>query len=183
MQKKQVFNTKTLVYLAMLGAIQIVLTRFLSIQTPIIRIGFGFIPYMLTAMLFGPIVGGIYGVVIDFVGVMINPAGGAYFPGFSLSAFLGAFVYGIFLYKKPKNLWRMAASVIIVTLFVDMFLNTLWLTMITGKAAYAILAPRAIKNAIMAVIKIVTMLAVWKSVGNYIEQTFIQKGETKVTHA
>lgn len=182
MKKKQTFNTETLVYLSMLAAIQIVVTRLLSIQTPIVRIGFGFIPYILTAMLFGPVIGGIYGAVTDFIGAMLFPTG-AYFPGFTISGFLGAFIYGLFLYKKPKSLWRIALSVIIVTVFVNIGLNTFWLTMITGKSAYGLLPPRIIKNAIMAAVKIGTMPLVWKYVGSYIDNSFIRKHTSQNSNA
>lgn len=177
--KKQKLSVKTLVYLAMLAAIQIVLTRFLSIQTPILRIGFGFIPYILTAMLFGPIIGGIYGVVTDFIGVLLFPTGGGYFPGFTLSAFLGAFIYGLFLYKKPKKLWRFALSIILVTLIVDICLNTYWLTILTGKSAYALLPVRITKDSIMATIKIILMPIIWKYVGIHIEKSFMKNSPTQ----
>ncbi|WP_392486801.1 folate family ECF transporter S component [Haloimpatiens sp. FM7315] len=183
MQKKQTLTVQTLVYLSVLAAMQIVLTRFLSIQTPIIRIGFGFIPLMLVAMLFGPLIGGAYAVVVDFIGIMLVPTGGGYFPGFSVSAFLGAFIYGVFLYKKPKNLWRITLSVIIVALFVDTVLNTVWLSIITGKAVYLILPPRVIKNCIMAAVKIVTMATVWKVIGEYLEKNFVEKVRCKAHSA
>jgi len=46
-----------LTIVGILVAMQIVLTRILSIQTPIVRIGFSFLPLALTAKLYGPLAG------------------------------------------------------------------------------------------------------------------------------
>ena len=39
--------------IAMLSAMQVVLSRFLSIQTPVVKIGFGFVPVMFAGALYG----------------------------------------------------------------------------------------------------------------------------------
>ena len=52
---EQKSNTKRLVVLAFLIALEIILTRFCSIQTPIVRIGFGFLPVAMMGILYGPI--------------------------------------------------------------------------------------------------------------------------------
>lgn len=100
------FNTKVLVKASLLTAISIILTRFFSYMIPLgglpaLRVGFGTIPLIIGGMMFGPIVGGVIGAVSDIVGYMINPMGGAFFPGFTLTAAL----YGVFagiLFKKIK---------------------------------------------------------------------------------
>ena len=56
-------NTKNLIFLAFLIAfliaLEIILTRFLSINTPIVRIGFGFLPVAMAGILFGPLWAGL----------------------------------------------------------------------------------------------------------------------------
>ena len=47
---KNVFNVKNLVTFSMLVAIQIILTRFLSVQAWNFRIGFGFVPIVFASM-------------------------------------------------------------------------------------------------------------------------------------
>lgn len=58
------------------------------------------------------LLGGIGAAAADFIGMMLFPVGGAYFPGFTISAFLSAGIYGVLLYKKPKNLTRISMAVI-----------------------------------------------------------------------
>jgi len=98
---KTVFNTRTLVTLAILVAMEIVLSRFLSISAWNTKIGFSFIPVAVAAMLYGPVAGGMVGALGDFVGAVLFPIG-AYFPGFTLTNILVGLTCGLFLrHRKP----------------------------------------------------------------------------------
>lgn len=167
-------NTKTIIYMALFIALDIVFTRFLSIQTPIIRVGFGFLPLSLSAIMFGPIVGGITGAVADILGMIIFPTG-AYFPGFTISAFLSGAIYGLILFKKQVSAFRITIAVALIVIFVDSILNTYWLSIITGKAAMALIVPRLIKNAAMFPVEAITIYTVWKIVSKLEFVTKIQK--------
>lgn len=154
-------NTSTIVYMALFIALDVVFTRFLSIQTPIIRIGFGFLPISLCSIMFGPIIGGITGAVADIVGMVIFPSG-AYFPGFTLSAFVSGTIYGLVLHKKQISAVRILIAVALIIILVDSIMNTYWLSIITGKAAMALLMPRVIKNLIMIPIQTILIYTMWK---------------------
>lgn len=154
-------KTSTIVYMALFISLNIIFARFLSIQTPIIRIGFGFLPTALCAIMFGPLIGGITGAVADILGMVIFPKG-AYFPGFTLSAFIGGVIYGVILHKKKISLLRSALAVALIIVFVDTIMNTIWLSMITGKAALGLLIPRFIKNLIMFPIQSGLVYVMWK---------------------
>lgn len=98
--------TSVIVKAGFLATVSIVLTRFLSIMLllgglPALRVGFGNIPIIMSGMMFGPVVGGLTGVVADVIGYLINPMGGTFFPGFTLSAALYGIISGI-LFKKMK---------------------------------------------------------------------------------
>lgn len=95
---------KTMVSLALFIALSVVLTRYLSIATPTLRIGFGSIPVMLSGMFFGPLAGAITGAVSDLIGYMLNPMGGSYFPGFTISAAIRGALFGfVFMTMKSKG--------------------------------------------------------------------------------
>lgn len=159
--ERRLKKTDTMVYMALFIALDIVFTRFLSIQTPIIRIGFGFLPISLCAIMFGPIVGGAAGAIADILGMAIFPKG-AYFPGFTVSAFIAGAIYGLVLHKKQISILRSSLAVALIIVIVDSILNTYWLSIITGKAAGALLMPRLIKNAIMFPIQTTLIYTVWK---------------------
>ncbi|MCX7841466.1 MAG: folate family ECF transporter S component [Clostridia bacterium] len=166
-------KARILVFIGLLISMEIILTRFLSFQTPIVRVSFGFIPIALCAMLFGPVAGGIAGAMSDIIGMMIFPKG-AYFPGFTLSALITGAVYGLFLYRNQKSIIRTILAVLVVTLVVDVGMNTLWLTMITSKAASALIVPRLIKGAIMFPAQVILITAVWKYAGSFIQANYFK---------
>ena len=53
------------------------------------------------------------------------------------------------LYKKPLSLKRVIIANSIVAVTVNLFLNTLWLTLLYGDAFFALLPARAAKQLIM----------------------------------
>ncbi len=113
-----------LVSLSMLIGLQVVLSRFLSIETPFVKIGTGFVPVMLAGSLFGPIGGMVVGGVSDLLGAILFPFG-AYFPGFTLTAAFSGLVYGMFLGGKPA-LPRILLAYLITTIVVTLGFNTLF---------------------------------------------------------
>lgn len=156
-------NIKVLVYLSLLIAMEIVFTRVLSIQTPTIRIAFDFLPIAISAIMFGALKAGFASAVADVLGMMLFPSG-PFFPGFTLSAFLVGAIYGIILHNKKVSVSRTIVAVVIITIFVDIMLNTYWLTILTGKAASVLLVPRLIKSTVMFPIQISLIYTVWKCI-------------------
>ncbi|WP_034551375.1 folate family ECF transporter S component [Carnobacterium funditum] len=158
--EKNKFDARSISIIGLLMGLDIVLTRFIVIETPIVRIGFGFLPVAIIAMLYGPWIAGTTAAITDFMGIMLFPKAALYFPGFTLSAFLGGVIYGIILYKKPKNLKRVIFAILLVTLFINLGLNTLWLTIILDKAIYAIFPVRVVQNLVLAPINCILLYGV-----------------------
>jgi ECF transporter S component (folate family) len=167
-------KTRMLVTVALLIALEIILTRFLSIKTPIVRISFGFIPIAFSAILFGPVAGGITGALADLLGFFIFPQG-TFFPGFTLSAFISGTCYGFFLHKKPDSFVRVLLSVLVIALVVDLGLNTLWLSFITNTAWGPLLITRIIKVVLMYPVQVLLIHFLWRSVGGVMPAGFFRK--------
>ena len=116
------------VFCGMMCAVAMVLNMTASITLgPYIRIGFSGLPNQVVAYLFGPAVGGIFGASLDVIKYLIKPEG-PFFPGFTISAALGGIIYGAVLYRKKISIARVFVSQLIVKVFVNVLLNTLWLT-------------------------------------------------------
>jgi ECF transporter S component (folate family) len=160
-------RVRTLVFMALFIAMNIVLTRFLSITTQIVRIGFGFLPIAFAGIMFGPLAAGVVAAVADVVGVMLFPAG-PFFAGFTLSAFLGGVIYGLFLHKKP-TITRTILAVLLIRIFIDLGLNTLWLSMLYGKGWMVLISTRLIASAIMLPIQVILIYTLWNYVGKRIK--------------
>lgn len=164
MFRKSHSNTLRLIILAFLIALEIVLTRFCSINTPIVRIGFGFLPIAVAAILYGPIwAGGIYALG-DILGMMLFPTGGAYFPGFTLSAFLVGAIYGFVLYGHQVTVKRTLVASTIVAIFIHLLLNTYWLTILLGQGYLALLPVRIVKCLILIPIEGIIIPLVYNGV-------------------
>ncbi len=148
-------NTKKLLYLALFLATELVLSRFLSIQTPIVKIGFAFLPIAMSAVMFGPFWAAACAGCADFLGAILFPVG-PYFPGFTLTAILTGLVYGIFLYKNSS--WaRVIIAVLIISLVLNLCLDTLWLHMLFGESYFVLLPTRILKSVIMAPVQILVV--------------------------
>jgi len=154
----KIITLKEMIILALLIAMEIVLSRFLSISMPTIKISFAFLPIAFAAILFGPIWAGIAGALADFLGAILFPVG-AFFPGFTLTALLVGVVYGLFLYKGhsslTKDILRITIAAFIVTFILQLGLDTLWVSMITGTDYVALIATRVIRSAVMLPIQVV----------------------------
>ncbi len=148
---KELKKTKTLATAALLIAINITLDVLnIRVQlTPEIRIGFGFLCNATIGFLFGPVVAMLGGVATDVMGYLVNTGGGAYFPGYSVTALAAGLFWGLLLYKRPVKLWRCAVAKGCINLFCNIGLNTLWTSMLYGKSIAVLLPGRVIKNLLM----------------------------------
>jgi ECF transporter S component (folate family) len=140
----------------MLIAIEVVLRRFCSITTPIVTIGFGFVPIAICGALYGPLWAGAAGALADIIGATLFPIG-AFFPGFTVSAFLTGVVFGLFLRNKEKRALFTFISVTINCLGISLCLSTYWLTVITGTPFLVLLPTRIAQNAIMLAIQLTAL--------------------------
>lgn len=162
MEKKS--KTTRLVVMAFLVALEIILTRFCSINTPILRIGFGFLPVSMMGILYGPIWAAMGYAVGDILGMLIFPSG-VFFPGFTVTAVLTGLVFGFFLHDKEKITWKnvLPASLIII-LLLNLCLDTFWLSILMGDAFIALLPTRIFKCAVMLPIHLVLIPLVWNRI-------------------
>ena len=157
------FDVKKLIQISLLIAIEIILTRFCSINTPIVRIGFGFLPIAIIGMMYGPLSAGVAYAIGDLLGVALFPTG-SFFPGFTITAFLTGIVYGVFLYNKPKTWPRIIGAVLTVCLVINLGLDTLWLSILMGKGYIALLPTRIMKAVLMIPVQTFIIVIIWKKV-------------------
>lgn len=149
--------------LAVLTAMEIVLSRFLSINTWNLKIGFSFVPIVVAAMLYGPLGGACVAGMGDFLGANLFPIG-AYFPGYTVTAVLTGLVFGLLLYKKQTPI-RAGLSVAINQLIFSLLLNTFWIFLTNmssdnSRPYFTILGTRLLQCAILIPVQIATILLI-----------------------
>ncbi len=151
---------------AMLLAVRVVLGYFSNISlsiTPSIKFGFSFLPLSLCGALLGPTVGGAVGALGDIISYILNPAGGAFFPGWTFNSMATGIIFGIFLYKNRITLLRTVISKVIITVFIELALGTLWLYIQFGLPYFITLSARALKQLVCTPIEIVIVYAFSKA--------------------
>ena len=162
-------RNKKIILTAILLATLIILSRFLSIKTPILKISFAFIPSMLCAIWLGAKWTVLLNVLGDIIGATLFPTG-AFFIGYTISTAISGLIYGLLLYKKEDNSYtdkqfiiRLIISVILVTCISNIGLNTLWISITTGKAFIVLLGTRIVKELIMIPIQILVIIFIEKA--------------------
>ena len=164
---KTKITTKTLVYGAILVALNIVITRLLSINIGVVRIGFNFVPVVLGAYLFGPVTGAVLAVIADVLGMLMS--GGFPWLGFCVSQALYGLSYGFFFYKRKQSSRALIVCVIFQAVVIDAFLGAVWYNLHAGAPFWASLGARAIDAAAMIPVKIVIIKYMLKLVGDRIK--------------
>lgn len=159
---------KKIILTAILLTMQIILSRFLSIKTPILKISFAFVPTMLCATWLGFKWTILLNVLGDLIGATLFPTG-PYFIGYTISTAIAGLIYGLLLYKKnadsikeKKYILRVVISVVLVSVIVNMGLNTLWTSITAGKAFKVLFMTRIAKQLVMIPIHIAVILFVEK---------------------
>lgn len=153
-QKKKI-SARSIALMGLMIALQITFSRFLSIQTWNLKISFGFLPLVITAILLGPAEAGIVGALADFLGTIIFPTG-PYFPGLTLTALITGIVWGLFFHKKV-TLPRVICATAINNFIFSMLLNGYWISILYGSPYAGILQVRLPQACLMFMIEIVVI--------------------------
>ena len=163
---------------AMLIALYIVLNRFVSITTPGFKIGFSVVCPMIAAMLFGPCAGAVVYGMGDLLSAVIFPFG-VYHPGFTFTAILMGFIWGLFTHPEPFRrfinsslaenagkkrffviLWILIPA-LLNCLVLGLFVNTVWVAQLYSKRTYwGWFALRLAEYAVMVPVNVLLAAAV-----------------------
>lgn len=166
--KTRKYNTHILVTMAVLIAAEIVLSRFLSFAVWNMKIGFAFLPVVIAAVMLDPFKAGIVGGIADLLGAILFPIG-AYFPGFTLTAFLMGLVFGLFLHKK-QTLLRVIGAVAVNQLLLSLLLNTLWISVLYDSVFTPLLVTRLAQCAVLIPVQILVIGLLTKTLGAFMQR-------------
>lgn len=116
------------------------------------------------AYLFGPLWGTIGGGITDLIASAIFGNQGGFFIGFTLTAMAGPFIYSLFLYQKPVRIWRVVVATLLVTLLVNIGMNTLWVHLLYGMNLQAAFWGRLPKELITPWLQMIVTYFILKAV-------------------
>lgn len=152
-------NARCVSMIGVLVALELVLSRF-TIHTWNLKIGFNFVPVVVAAVFYGPLAAGLVAAIGDVLSAVLFPVG-AFFPGFTLTAFLTGVVFGIFL-KKKQNLGNILISVAIVQFVISQVVNTIFISFLYGSPFRAMFFTRIYQTLIMSAVQAVGIVLICK---------------------
>lgn len=149
------FTTREIAFLALLVALNIVLTRIASIRIAIggvegIRIGFGAFPVIFSGIAFGPYAGGIVGALGDIIGYFINPMG-PYMPHFTFTAALVGILPPLFLKSFKAQIptfWQLVIAIGLGQAISSIILTPYFIQMLFHLPMKITVPPRIVTQAI-----------------------------------
>lgn len=163
MLKPQKIGTSQLTLMAIMIAARIILSFIPSLNVNnFIEVGFGFVGTAFSGILFGPIYALIVSVINDLITFFLT-GGGIFFPGFTISAAVGGWIYGQLLWRKPINWKRIFVAVLVVTLIVNIGMNSIWIKMLFGQAWMVFMPLRIGKNLITLPLNTLILTVLFKN--------------------
>lgn len=143
-------------YIAMLAALNIILTRFFSIRIPFegmeaLRIGFGTLPLILAGVLMGGRKGFITGVLGDVIGFQLNPSG-FYLPTFTLVAGLNGMLVPMVLHWlgwEERSFKKLAFAITLNQVLTSLLLTPFLLQFHFGIPMWATMPGRLISQLLL----------------------------------
>ena len=155
-------QTKKLAVSALLLAADVILTRILAFNTPLMKIGLGFAATALCAMLYGPWWAAGVAALGDLLGSLLFPTG-AYFPGFTLTAACTGAIFGLCLYRRASD-WRFPIlAAVLNCVLISYLANSAMIAFITGTPYTALLGVRAVQLTVMLPLQSLVLLWLTRS--------------------
>ena len=126
---KELGSVKTLAVCAMMLALRVVLglfSNFTLALVPFVKIGFTFIPIVITAYLFGPVCAAIVAGAGDILAIILaNPTAFSITPGITICCIIEGIICGAVLYKTELKLKTVIIAKVLVLVLCTLPLNSL----------------------------------------------------------
>ncbi|MDR1354103.1 MAG: folate family ECF transporter S component [Oscillospiraceae bacterium] len=110
------------------------------------KISFGFLVSGAAGYILGP-AAAVCGALVDIIGCWLHPKG-PYFWGFTVTAALGNLIYGVGFHSKKVSFLRCLVVCLVVIVFCNLCLNTLWILHISHAQPKVLLLQRLLWSAV-----------------------------------
>ena len=150
------YRTRNLVFAALMVAMARVLALIPSIPIAHTKLSFSFPARAMCALVCGPVAGMAYGFVEDILGFILQPTVEFFF-GYTLSTMAGMLVYALCFYRRRVTVVRIVAANVLVNLFVNALMGSLWTMMIRGGGYWGWFTVSLSKNLLTIVPKSVVL--------------------------
>lgn len=155
-------NLNMLVFAALMVAMARALSLIPGIPIGHTKLTFGFLARALCALVCGPVLGLAYGFVEDILGFILYPTGEFFF-GYTLSTMAGVLVYALCFYRARITVWRMVLANVLVNIFVNALMGSLWSMMIRGGGYWTWFSVSLPKNLLTIVPKVALLYILFQA--------------------
>ena len=160
---RELSKVQALAVCAMMLALRVVLGMFSNFTlaiVPFVKIGFSFIPIIITAYLYGPVCAAIVSGAGDILSIILaNPTAFSITPGITVCCIIEGLIYGVVLYKSELKLKTVVIAKIAVLALCHLPLNTLVLSFLMNMPYTELLLYRAAVLIPFAVVEILLIMA------------------------
>lgn len=120
------------------------------------QVSFGFLSMACIGYIYGPIWGGLLEVISDVLNFTIFGSG-AFQVAFLLTAFLGGFIDGLFLYRKSVNWLSVIMTQVLVMLFVSLIMDSWLISILFGTNFKVLLLVRLVRVLIQIPLQVIAI--------------------------
>ncbi len=156
-------NLHTVVLCGLMGALSVILGMFASIHLGPFSITYAWIPNRIVDFMFGPVVGAVYGGIMDIIKFIIKP-NGSFNLAYTAMAMLAGLVFGAILYKKPVSFMRIVFAQTLVKVFINVGMGTYLMAFERGQAFMTLMPVRLVKNLIMIPLDSILLFVILTSI-------------------
>lgn len=161
-ENKNPVTLQQLTISALLIALDVVFSRVLAINTPLMKIGLGFAAVAISGMLYGPAWAALTAALGDLLGALMFPTG-PYYWGFTATAALTGLIFGLSLYRREGGWLRAFLAALLNCLLVTLVLNTALIVWKFGANLQALLAARVPQFFLMTAVQTAVLCALQAS--------------------
>lgn len=173
-------NLRKLILAALLIAAYVALSSAFIPVGANLRVYFRFLAVALSSAVCGPVIAMISGFLSDIIGYIIFPSG-AFFPGYTLSAILSALIFALFLYDTRITILKIAIAKLIINVFVNILLGSLWSAILYDKGYLYYFLQSLTKNLLLLPIEIILVYLLLQALLPILSKTgFVRRGNEKI---
>ncbi len=134
--KKSLFTTQSLTKVAILISMSFLLKSFFVLTLPTYRFTFYDIPLMVTGIMFGPLIGGLSGLIVDWFNILV-PNNATGFNLFTISSMMWGIIPGLLLFGRKELSIARIISAVLITSVICFSINTYQLYLFMGAGIVA----------------------------------------------
>lgn len=164
---KEFSQPKKLAFAGLMLALSVVLQAF---TVPIdaggtLKMQFTFFISALSGVVCGPLLSLIRGAAADVIGFFVFPSGYAFFPGYTLSAMLGATTYSLFFWKRKISFASVFFAKAVNNVLINAALGSVWTYILySAKKAYLVYFGLSfVKNILLLPLEVLVIVLLFRA--------------------